>query len=71
MNGITKSRRDAILTLFCERFDGREEEIGCKPVVYGDLIMIASELNIPIEEVADILLSELNQIMPSIPEAGL
>ena len=50
-----------IIATFCNRFEGRENEVGCKPIAYGELQMIADERGISIQEVADAILFELNQ----------
>lgn len=58
---VDKEKED-ILRTFCDRFEGREGEIGCKPIVYGDLLMMSQELDISVEDIASTLVSELNQL---------
>ena len=56
------TKQEEIIKAFCDRYEGRESEIGCKPIVYGDMQMIADELRISIQDVAVALISELDQL---------
>jgi len=50
-----------ILTKFCDRFEGRENEISNPLIVRGELLMIADELGISIQDVARVLTQELDR----------
>jgi hypothetical protein len=57
---MAETKRDEILNLFCDRYEGRETEIDCQAIVYGDLLLICEETDIPIDEVAAVLMEALD-----------
>ncbi len=59
---IPDIEKERILNRFCSLYEGREEEMGCKPLVYGDLLLIAEEINISIGEVAMVISVELDKV---------
>lgn len=59
---VTDIQKEGILNRFCDLYEGREGEVGCKPLVYGDLLLIAEEMAIPIGEIAEVLSTELNKV---------
>ncbi len=56
---VTEVLKEQILGRFCDLYEGREQEIGCQPLVYGDLLFIAQGTNTSVEEVALVLFEEL------------
>lgn len=60
---VTITEKGRILNLFCALYEGREEQIGNNPLVYGDLLLIAGEMGFPIEEVAGVLATELDKFL--------
>lgn len=55
------TERERILNHFCDLYEGREEEIACEPLAYGDLLLLAEEMAIPVSEVAAVLCAELDK----------
>jgi len=55
--------REAILSRFVTRFDGREDEVGYQAIAYGEINMIAKELGIDAKDVASVLLSEIDSLV--------
>ena len=49
------SIKDEVLNRFCDIYEGREDEITQPGLVYGDLCLIADDLDITVSEVSEIL----------------
>jgi len=60
---VTDIQRERILTHFCNLYESREKEIVCAPLVYGDLLLIAEKMSLPVEDVAMVLCNELDSIL--------
>ena len=59
---VTDIQKEEILNRFCDLYEGREKEIGCYPLVYGDLLLVAQEMAIPISEIAMVLYTEMKTL---------
>ena len=60
---VTETQKEEILNHFCDLYEGREEEIACNPLVYGDLLLLAERMAIPVGEVAMVLCNELDKVI--------
>ena len=58
---MNDTQKEKILKRFCDSYEGREKEVGCKPLVYGDLLLIAEEMAIPVKEVAMVISVEIDK----------
>lgn len=58
---VLNTQEAEIVLKFCDRFEGREQEIGSGLIVFGELQMIADEMNITVHEVAAALAIALKE----------
>lgn len=60
---VTQNLKDEIVIKFCERFEGREKEIPNPLIVRGELLMLANELGIPLQDVAGALKLAFDEVL--------
>lgn len=60
MPKLTDEQVDKIIMAFCDKFEGKEQDIGIKLLVYGNLKLIADETGYPIDSIANVLKDTLD-----------
>ena len=59
---ISEEKRYQVAKLFCDRFEGREAEMDCYPIAYGEIPLIATQLDVSKQEVAKALMQLLDEM---------